>query len=161
MTGEGGAAGEGTREEQVEAQAAAAAPEAASPEATAPEADVGGQPEDATVEAAPLSDLVREAFAVYLDKSGARAEYGDHVNVDLAFLKAHGVPMVATLFRELATRLVPPDLKLDVPLAPRQPPPTDAAAPEGGPRPVSVNLDLGGILARMFTPKPPEPPKGG
>ncbi len=153
MTGEAqdGGTGQGSATEPVEA--AAVVGEAA------PAGDAPTEP--AVAEAAPLSDLVRDAFAVYLDKSGARAEYGDHVNVDLAFLKAHGVPMVATLFRELATRLVPQDLKLDVPLVPRPlAPDTAAPPPEGAARPVSVNLDLGGIIGRMFAPKPPEPPKG-
>ena len=150
---------------------AATVGEAASSEVVAPGHSDAGEtvtpgPDDATARAgaptdtAPLTELVRDAFAVYLDKSGAREQYGDHVNVDLAFLKAHGVPMVTTLFRELATRLVPPDLKLDVPLTPRPPASASEAAqppaPDGSQRPLSVNLDLGAILGRMFAPRPPD-----
>jgi hypothetical protein len=137
---------------------------AADPSPEAPGADETGAAspdaaEDRGATDNALGDVVKQAFADYLDKSGARAQYGDHVNVDLAFLKAHGVPMVSMLFRELATRLVPQDLKLELPPRPAEPTAPELSArsaaepaPDDGPRPVSVNLDLAGILGRLFRP---------
>jgi hypothetical protein len=98
-----------------------------------------------------ITDALRHAFQTYLDKSGAREQYGNEVNIDLDFLKQHAGPMFASMFQQLTSNIVPKDMKIGMPLP--------SADPTISDKPVAVNFDLGGIIQSFFTPrKPAEPP---
>ncbi|MBN1944820.1 MAG: hypothetical protein JW797_04050 [Bradymonadales bacterium] len=146
------------------------------------EAEAADEPQaEAPLLGGGFADSIRDTFRQYIIEHVAPPEKSEgpiNVNVDLAFLKEHGVPLVNTLVQSLAKAIVPS--KLELPLAKsrsaeaeaeeEKPSAKDTAPENSAPEKegeaqdvdVAVNFDLGNFLKSLLQPRavpPTEPEK--
>ncbi|PIE18273.1 MAG: hypothetical protein CSA66_04885 [Proteobacteria bacterium] len=94
-----------------------------------------------------LADALKRSFTEYVHKHEVVPKQGEQqLNLDLAFIRDHGGPLVAHMLKDLTKTLLPDNLSFSVPADQTKPEGQDS----GG---VTINFDLKDALGKLMQPQ--------